>query len=348
MKRLFFLGAVLPFFYVLGFVLVLVELYMNYMYIGPTSFKAAAVHAACWMVPLPLAFLAVNRITRHGVRAREAVAVALVCFAAAFVGAGLFGWIVVQNHWYMPRDARKYVIDRPLPSAIRIAGTGVQGPIVIAAAMLVSAAFLSTRREERDRELRASHIETRLADARVQLLRSQLNPHFLFNALNSVAALVRHDPAQAGAMLERLSRFYRIASQTEGRQLVSVAEEVGFARQYLEIERVRFGGRLSVEIDVDRAAAEALVPALILQPLVENAVKHGIACTVGPGRVRIVARRDDGLYITVENNGAFDPTHEGVGLANTRERLRHLYGDGHALRIASWRGGTLVELRIPA
>ena len=349
MRRLRFLGAVLPFFYAAGVVLVLVELYMNYAFLGRVSFIAAAVHVGCWMVPLPLAFLAALRLTRRGLSPRTAVGIAGICFAAAFAGAMLFGLVVMQQRWYVPRDRRTYGIEQsqPLASAIRIAGVGVQEPMVVTAAVLVAASFLAARREERERELRANRIETRLAEARLQLLRSQLNPHFLFNALNSVAALVRHDAGQARSMLERLSRFYRIASQTEGRGSITVAEEIGFARQYLEIERIRFGGRLSMDVEVDESAGDAAVPALILQPLVENAIKHGIARTPGPGWVRIAVRRENGVCVTIENNGAFDAAQENVGLTNTRERLHHLYGEDHELSIRRVDGSTRVVLRIP-
>ena len=348
MRRMLFLAAVLPFFYAATVVLVLLSLYQRYDFIDRTTLIAAFTHAACWMVPLPLTFLAIDRIVRRGLNKRAAVAIALVCFASAFAGSVLFGVIVVKMNWYTRRDARQLGIDRgAISSALRMAPMTSQYPMVVTAAVLVTAAFLSTRREERDRELRASRVETRLAEARLELLRSQLNPHFLFNALNSVTALVRHDAAQARAMLGRLSDFYRIASETEGRGTIGIDEEIGFARQYLEIERVRFGARLTIDVNVDPDRG-AMVPALILQPLVENAIKHGIGCTPGPGWVRVSVRRERGLAITIENNGRFSPGREGVGLANTRERLQHLYGGDHELRIEPAGAATRLTLRIPA
>ncbi len=204
------------------------------------------------------------------------------------------------------------------------------------------------------REQREAELESRLAQARLQALRMQLNPHFLFNTLNSIASLV-HEQPRAEAMIEALSDLLRVTLSDPDRPEVTLREELRFLDRYLLIEQTRFGERLRVEKQVDEAALDALVPILILQPLVENAVKHGIETRIAPGLIRIeVQRAGDALRLEVSDNGrgldaaANGKLKEGVGLSNTRSRLKELYGEQASFYLRPGRdGGLLAQIRIP-
>jgi two-component system, LytTR family, sensor kinase len=216
-------------------------------------------------------------------------------------------------------------------------------------------------------ELRASRLEASLAQANLQALRMQLHPHFLFNTLNAVSVLAlkgeRHGVVR---MLTRLSDLLRVALENET-QVVSLREELDFLQRYLDIEEVRFKDRLSVGVDVEPAALDGEVPTLLLQPLVENAIGHGIAKRTGPGRIRITGRRSGGrLVLEVRDTGPGFPPEQlaggggtpsqapqrprpgGVGLANTRARLEQLYGSAHDLVLENGpEGGAVVRISVP-
>lgn len=210
-------------------------------------------------------------------------------------------------------------------------------------------------RQLRDRELRASQLEAQLTMANLQALKMQLQPHFLFNTLNSISSLMHKSVSDADRMVARLGDLLRYSLDTVGVQEVSLQEELDFARRYLEIEQVRFGNRLRVSIDADGDALTAKVPNLILQPLVENAIRYGIAARGSGGSIQIIARKengilqlavqDDGPGLSNESGGRFA---EGVGLQNTRARLQHMYGDQHEFELVNMNGSGLeVRLRIP-
>lgn len=227
--------------------------------------------------------------------------------------------------------------------------------------------LVDTYRRERERDLRASQLEARLAEARLRALQMQLHPHFLFNTLHAISTLMHRDVEAADRMLARLSDLLRLTLENAGTQEVRLKEELDFLERYLEIERTRFGDRLTVELDVDPAALDARIPNLILQPLVENAVRHGVAPRAEPGWIGLRAvRRDGELRVTIEDDGpgfpaesdpaaadveagsASAPTTGGVGLANCRARLQQLYGDRARLELgAAPAGGLRVSLRIP-
>ena len=183
----------------------------------------------------------------------------------------------------------------------------------------------------------------------------RLNPHFLFNTLNAVSALMHPDVRAANRMMTRLSDLLRLSLETSAAQEVPLKLELDFLDRYLEIQRARFPDRLHVNLDVQPEALDALVPNFILQPLVENAIRHGIARRSAPGSVEIAARRVNGLVeIAVRDNGAGFPAgryvlpREGVGLANTRARLRHLYGAAHRFELRNVpAGGAEVLIVIP-
>jgi sensor histidine kinase YesM len=208
-------------------------------------------------------------------------------------------------------------------------------------------------RAERLRELRASQAETHLAEARLQLLRMQLHPHFLFNTLNAIAELVHEDPKAAETMIGGLSRLLRETLDAGAVDRVPLSRELELLDQYVGIQRVRFGDRLKLQVHVDgRAANEALVPIFILQPLVENAIKHGLASHRGAGRIDISAAREgERLIVDVRDDGPGlrgGEASNGVGLTNTRARLAELYGAACAFDIANVDGGGVsVRLAIP-
>ncbi len=208
-------------------------------------------------------------------------------------------------------------------------------------------------RRYRERELRASELEKLLAEARLQTLRAQLNPHFLFNTLNSISSLMHRDVAAADRMIVRLSELLRAALDAPHKQEVPLREELDFLRRYLDIEQIRFGPRLTVDLEAPADTLELAVPHLLLQPLVENALKHGIAPRKAGGRVIVHARRDGAwLRLSVTDNGAgpaASPRPGGHGLANTRARLEHLYGAQHEFHFGPGPdGGFAVHLSLPA
>jgi signal transduction histidine kinase len=211
---------------------------------------------------------------------------------------------------------------------------------------------LTYYRRSQERERKALELEARLADAKLQALRMQLHPHFLFNTLNAISTLVHRDPRAADEMIGNLSELLRATLDTSEAK-IPLRQELGFLDRYLEIQQVRFGERLRIEKEIDAAALEAQVPTLILQPLVENAVRHGIEPQTEPGLVRIVARREgDLLRLTIQNSGLpakpGPKTREGIGLPNTQARLREMYGDlGRMTLTSGSEGGFTVDLEIP-
>jgi len=181
----------------------------------------------------------------------------------------------------------------------------------------------------------------------------QLNPHFLFNSLHSISALMHQNVEAADRMIARLSELLRAALAGSDTQEVTLREELDFVRRFLEIEQIRFGERLSVKMEIAPNTLDALVPNLILQPLVENAIRHGIEPRARPGRIELKSERANGvLALAVSDNGdglvSGEQPVEGVGLSNTRARLRTLYGDEHSLKLCPRQGGgMLVRLTIP-
>lgn len=213
--------------------------------------------------------------------------------------------------------------------------------------------LLRSQRALRERALAQSRLETQLAEAQLSTLRAQLRPHFLFNTLNSISALMAHDVPAARRMVARLSDLLRQSLEGDEAQETSLGRELAFLESYVDVQRTRFRDRLSVEYAVEPGALAARVPRLILQPLVENAIVHGIGPRPGPGRVRVAAAVDGGrLRLAVEDDGVGldenPPAREGVGIGNTRARLRALYGDAHALELEDADGaGARVRITLP-
>ncbi len=206
-------------------------------------------------------------------------------------------------------------------------------------------------RKYRERELRAAHLETALARAQVQSLRMQLNPHFLFNTLNAVAALMREDVEAADVMIARLGDLLRVTLATAEVHEVTLAREIELVQMYLDIQQARMGDRLTTRISAAPDVLDAAVPTLLLQPLVENAIRHGAAARRGPAAIEVTARRSgDALVIDVADDGPGPPESitPGHGLQNTRTRLAA--GCGPSARLELTRrpaGGALVRVTLP-
>lgn len=202
-----------------------------------------------------------------------------------------------------------------------------------------------------ERELRTMELERRLAEARLQALQMQLNPHFLFNTLHAISALMHQDVEAADRMITRLSDLLRYALESTDAQEVPLRQELDFLDRYLEIEQTRFGERLTVKKEIAAETLDARVPNLILQPILENAIRHGIEPHARPGRIELRAGRDNGtLVLVVRDNGAgmHHVPEEGVGLSNTRARLQQLYGEAQQIEFRNvTEGGLEVSVKIP-
>jgi two-component system sensor histidine kinase AlgZ len=260
-------------------------------------------------------------------------------------------WLFLVDTWVVlleqiPKFARATERFPQLVPVILAAGVVLYA--LVAALHYLLMAFEEARRAERT----ALELEVLAREAELRSLRAQIDPHFLFNALNSISALIGSDPAAARQMCLGLAEFLRDSLRVGASKGIPLAEELALAEKYLAVERVRFGPRLRVELEVSADARSCVVPPLLLQPLVENAVRHGVATLVDGGCVRIEARRlGERLLLTVENPFAPDSsttTGEGVGLTNVRGRLAALYGGDASLEVRRYRASFRVELACPA
>jgi two-component system, LytTR family, sensor kinase len=218
---------------------------------------------------------------------------------------------------------------------------------------LVVAHALYYYRGLRKREAETARLTAQLAQAQLQALKMQIHPHFLFNTLNSIAALLHKDVEAADRMIARLGDFLRLTLKSSDAQTVAFEQELEFLKCYLDIEHIRFQDRLTVEMDIDPHALKATVPNLILQPIVENAVRHGVARQTSHGHITIRACREgERLIMTVADNGPglkAQSNGSGIGISNTRARLEQFYGSDFSFQIAnSTERGAGVTLDVPA
>lgn len=209
--------------------------------------------------------------------------------------------------------------------------------------------------EGRSRALRAAELATQLSDARLAALKAQLHPHFLFNTMHAISAFLHEDPGKAETMLAELAELLRLSLESDGEQVVPLSKELDFVDRYLSLQKTRLGERLTLHMQVDPELSDAGVPSMILQPLLENAVEHGLGKRLGAGEVHVRVHRSNGhLHLEVADDGPglasseLDPTQWRIGLRNTRERLAQLYGDRHAFVLENRaEGGLVVRVTIP-
>jgi two-component system LytT family sensor kinase len=332
------------------------------------------IEAFCWMVLTPLIFLLAGRLEGGHRRSTQILVFSLLGVAIAVL-LGTFGNELRHALTPFRSQGGPASITDSVGGAVRRAGRGGGGaprggggpPIwfgILNALVLyvgvVAAALARTfsrryhlRREQAAR--REARLEAQLAEARLDALRRQLDPHFLFNTLNAVSALVERDPRGVRRMIMRLSELLRHSFEGGGDAEVPLRAELALLTRYVEIMQVRFQGRLTVETRVDERGLDALVPSMILQPIVENAIKHGVERTTGAGEIRIEAEcSEDELVLRVRDNGpglgesVEGSGRVGVGLRNTVARLEQLYGPGQRFSIMPGAdGGTVAELRLP-
>jgi two-component system LytT family sensor kinase len=304
-----------------------------------------------WIPATPLIFLAYRRVPWSRDRWPLALAAHGAIIGALFLLQTWTTLVVGQVTGHVPEFATFFRNLTALVVNLLLYDLLIYGGV------MAVAIGLDYAKRYRDRDLRASQLETQLERARLEALQSQLQPHFLFNALNSVAMLVRRDrKTEALDMVIGFSELLRYVLDEAGTIDVPLEEELGFVRRYLEIEQVRHRDRLRVEFHIEAETNRALVPNLVLQPLVENALKHGIARLPEGGRVVVSSwRRGEMLHLRVENDGppfSGEPAHEdrqGMGLRNLRERVTALLGVAGSvtLRAADGHEGAVAAVEIP-
>ncbi len=303
---------------------------------------AEGVEWGLWALVLPLLVALERRISGAGTSfSRKAVAHLVLLFVVFLVQAVVSTFL---NRWLDPDLAGT-------PAMTVFADLAVlKLPGAVAVYALLAAAVWMARSMVRQERLRQDFL-----DARLSTLRAQLQPHFLFNTLNTTASLIRQGSGGAAVeSLVELSDLLRRSLRARNREQVSLAEELHFLRTYLSIQKRRFGERLQAEVSVEEGLEEATVPFLVLQPLCENALRHGLDLDRGTGELRVAAfRRNGELVLQVEDSGG-DPgepptTGFGIGLDNLRERLRHLYGPAQALELDEGVPGvgTRATVRLP-
>jgi two-component system LytT family sensor kinase len=296
-----------------------------------------------WAALTPLVLQATRSATFT--RGRRAVSAGLYVLAATlfFLASGVFEWLLGVATGMVRSDQFWTTV------LLECIETRLLAFLAIAALGWSSRYFALYR----TRHLHASDLETRLAKTHLQVLKMQLQPHFLFNTLNTIAELVHTEPEAADQMITRLGRLLRLSLDHASHQVVPLRQEADFLRVYIEIEQVRFQDRLQVVWDLGPDTLEAAVPTLLWQPVLENAIRHGVTPLAGRGRIVIASRREaEDLVLEIRDNGQGLPpggeTRQGVGLRNVRERVDQLYGARGRFTLApALGGGTVAALRIP-
>lgn len=270
------------------------------------------------------------------------------------------GFRLLPNLWHASVDDLPITLDRYLATNLVLLPSDFIAYVGFFAVSL--SIYLYYRNRLRADEafrmkLRTAQLESDLAHAELKVLRSQLHPHFLFNSFNAVTTLMRLGRnEQAIEAVTQLSALLRLAIDRTGKQELSLHDEMDFVRRYLAIERIRFGEKLNLEFDLEPTSLRCVVPNLLLQPLAENAIKHGISRRTKPGSVRIACRqRDRRLDVEIENDGpdqsGVTPTSaksSGIGIANTRRRLEKIYGTDYLFMMTPrGDGGMRVQLSLP-
>jgi LytS/YehU family sensor histidine kinase len=307
------------------------------------TFPAALLVAWTWALFTPFVF----RLARGLAPSRRGWTVSLLGHAlAALALAALVSWV--------RREAIAVFLGRPRDPFGPVFAWWVDVWLIVYITLVVIGRALDLRRRYADRTMRADLLEAQLARAQLQYLESQLQPHFLFNALNTIQELAHETPRAAERMLQRLRALLTISLERYGQDEVTLADELAALEPYLDIQRTRFSNWLAVDVDVPDDVRRARVPHLILQPLVENAIRHGVSVRQAPGRIRIAARRDlDRLRVVVEDDGVGlsavrSGGRAGIGLRNAVDRLKQLYGSDYRFSLQDRDGGgVVVALEIP-
>ena len=306
---------------------------------------------SAWLAMLPVIVRLADRFPPHRPPAARNVTIHLLAGCAAVYVMLLFTAVVRQA---LPGAPPFQGLEPLLAAVNRSFPVNLVPFLIVYAAVTALAVAWQYHEALQARAVRESQLETQLARTRLDVLRAQIQPHFLFNSLHAISALMNRDVNAARRMMRRLSELLRIALDDSDGDEVELSSELEFLDRYLDIQRLRFPDRLTVELDIGPGTRSMRVPRLILQPVVENAIKHGIAGRVEAGTVRIeTEQRDGALFLRVIDDGPGFPDEDvrggagGVGLANTRERLSALYGSEGVLEVLPGPGAT-VEIRIPA
>jgi signal transduction histidine kinase len=314
--------------------------------------------ALLWAIATPPIFWMARRFNEDDVSQARRVFVYVV--AGLFVAIAIDGAMEVLRHYVLPPPPSRQGFSRGGGRPGWSLGRGrFLNEYVLYAAILSAgiARDYFMRYQRRLRETAA--LRAQLAEARLTALQNQLNPHFLFNTLNAVAALVDRDPAGVRKMIARLSELLRATLDPTTEPEVPLSRELAFASRYLEILQIRFEGRLHVKVDAPPELGSAMVPRFIFQPIIENAMKHAVSRTSAESRIEVTARRDGyDLVLVVSDTGPGEDSNQshtgemavgpGIGLQNTRARLAQLYDDEYQLELtANEAGGTTVTIRLP-
>lgn len=284
-----------------------------------------------WLAFTPLVFLIAHRTRRVLLHLMAAIVLGMTHVA-------LWMWLTIVIQPYDAMTIREFGPHFPFVAFARL-----PFEILIYAGVAIAAYALNYY--ERTRQLERS-----LDAARLHALELQIQPHFLFNTLNAISSLVRaKQNPEAVEVIAGLSDLLRYTLDHAGEQRVPLETEAAMLRRYLEIQQVRFSDRLEVQIDVDEDAKRAAVPTLILQPLAENAIRHGVAQSAAAGKISVHAFRDEShLHIEMFNSGRLrEGARHGIGLRNTTERLRQLYAETHSFELANADGGVVTHISIP-
>ncbi|MCK5149275.1 histidine kinase [bacterium] len=301
-----------------------------------------------WMFFTPLILQLIRKFSLDKIRLKRNLPVHLLVFVVfSFLKTMLIVWFKYYGKSYGPPEWGAYIVNF---------FSSLPWNLLIYALIVGIFYIIDYSRRVRERELRATRLEAQLSQAQLDVLKMQLNPHFLFNSLHAISALVHDQPDDADLMIGRLSDLLRLSLENRDRHRVPLKEELDFLKLYLEIESVRFQDRLTVIMDIDPDTLDMLVPNLILQPLAENAVRHGISPRKEGGQLTIHSGlRDNRLFLEVSDDGqgmseaAMKKQKSGIGLTNTRARLNQMYGESHlfSVRNGSERGvHVFIELPI--
>jgi len=309
-----------------------------------------ALHFALWALMLPLLARCIRRFPLKDPKRIQNAGIRIVLIAALAIFVALTHWAVIFPTYFPYRPSYPDFQHVVRSEALRFLPYDVMIGIVIVTVMEAWQVLLDLQAER----VRTMTLERQLAVSRLEALRMQLHPHFLFNTLHTIAGLTAEDPATARRMVIALGDFLRSTLKDNAERMRTLAEELEYSDLYLGIEKLRLGDRLALNYEIEPSAARALVPQFILLPLFENAIRHGASHMTGSCEIRFCAlRRVNRLDILIRNDGPKrDPSHGlprfGVGLTNTKDRLRIHYGDRHTFQYFDRpEGGVQVEISIP-